>query len=159
MQGGDWGLAAPQKNEFHFNNIMSLYLPMIECSSCGNQLGHLFVPYLNMSKQLLRDTVSADRDYDSIIDALTDNKSKYEYDDGDASAFLITYYTWAKDHRDQDVFQPSNLVARALLEIKTLDNARLPFGRPGSDGQRNAYDARTCCLREFQCTPLSDATF
>lgn len=138
---------------------MSLYLPMIECSSCGNQLGHLYNPYFILSKQLLRDTTSAEGSYDAVVDLITNNKDKYTYEDGNISDFLITYYTWAKDHTDLDLFKPSNLVARALLAVRDLTSDQLPFGKPGQDGQRNPYDARTCCMCAFQCTPISDAVF
>lgn len=132
---------------------------MIECSSCGNHLGHLMQDYLNMSKQLMRDIVSADNEYETLLDLLQDNKDKYEYEDGNISEFLTTYYTWAKDHVELDLFNPSNLVARALLAMRPLDASHLPFGQLGPDGQRNSYEARICCMTAFQCTPLSDATF
>jgi hypothetical protein len=132
---------------------------MIECSACGKQLGHLYASYINMSKQLIRDTSSVDGNYDALIDLIKENTDKYNYVGGNITEFLTIYYTWAKDHPSHDLFQPSNLVARALLAINDLTPDQLPFGYQGLDGQRNPYDARTCCMTSFQCTPVSNATF
>jgi len=128
---------------------MAYHIPMIECSTCGNCLGHLYGDYVRMSIQLCRD-ISTDK--------IPEPKDKaYIYGDGDSIApFLNTYYKWLEENpKYKDIYEPQNIVARALLRLRELKPEHLPFGKAAADGQRNQYEAALCCLRMFQLDPSS----
>jgi hypothetical protein len=122
---------------------------MIECSTCGNCLGHLYRDYVRLAIQLSRDLAS---------DVIPEPKDKrYTYGDGDSIApFLHTYYTWVEQNpKYKDIYEPQNVVARAMLRLRELKPEHLPFGKPAADGQRNQYEAALCCLRMLQLDPSS----
>lgn len=121
-------------------------LPMIECSSCGNCIGHLFEDYYDLSKQL--------------IDELSRNdvpSGKYITNEGDdISEFISTYYTWYDTIDKSKVleYSPRNIVARALLRLRELSPDHLPFGTEREpDMQLSPYNTRICCLRMFMSDP------
>ena len=122
-------------------------LSMIECSSCGQQLGHLYEDYYELTIKLERE----------LKNGKIDGSYKTRHGD-DLSMFLKTYYDWATDNAEKAVFQPANIIARALLRIKELDTKDLPFGmKTELDGQRDVHEVRVCCLRMFQCDPSAQS--
>lgn len=129
---------------------MALYqLPMIECSSCGQCIGHLFSDYYDLSKKLIDELQKRDVPTGDYTTSQGD----------DIGPYLRTYYEWyskAKAEVAGEVleYQPKNIVARALLRIKDLTDDMLPFGSLREpDGQLTPYEARTCCLRMFLGDP------
>jgi DNA-directed RNA polymerase subunit N (RpoN/RPB10) len=134
-----------------FINIMALYrIPMIECSSCGQCIGHLFEDYYDLSKRLideLKDNEIPNSDY--TVTSTSD----------DIRPFLKTYYIWYSNLTDDEklnvpVHSPANVVARALLRLEELKTSDLPFGSAREDdNQISAFEARICCLRMFMSDP------
>jgi DNA-directed RNA polymerase subunit N (RpoN/RPB10) len=128
---------------------MALYeLPMLECSSCGQHLGHLYKDFYTLTKQLKNELEYSGRPTGSYITkANNDNITE----------FVRTYYDWYKQQEGADVpvHEPSNIVARALLRTQELDSAHLPFGsNVQDDGQLSTHEARICCLRMLQTDPM-----
>ncbi len=123
-------------------------MPMIECSSCGQCLGHLYDDFYDLSKKLL-DELQTSSDVPTGF---------YITRDGDdIGPFLTTYYEWYSKHRnDKDVivYRPETIIARALLRIQELSEDFLPFGsHREEDNQLSPFEARACCLRMFQTDP------
>jgi hypothetical protein len=125
-------------------------LSMLECSTCGTCLGDKY-KYLQQFVPLLQ------KMRDENINAGFEGFEGFEvfkYGDGLTLApFLTTYYTWLSTHIDQDIYEPSNVIARGLLRIRELLPEHLPFGRLNRDGQRNQFEASICCLRMLHCDP------
>jgi hypothetical protein len=130
---------------------MSLfYLPMTDCSACNRHVAHLYDAYYVLTERLLR----ALSTYPSIADfAASIRDGDFTYEEHNITSFLRVYYGWAAKNQAKALFEPANVVARALLRIRELEEGHLPFGSKAADGQRNAYDASICCLRMFQCDP------
>lgn len=136
---------------------MSHYeLQMIECSSCGNIVGHLYDDYYALRGQLQKELDSGRKvpSGSYVVKATGD----------DIGPYLRTYYEWANDQIDEDPsaikaiiaqrYQPANIVARAMLRIKELDKDDLPFGsKREADGQLSRFETRMCCLRMMQTDP------
>ena len=126
--------------------IMALYqLPMLECSNCGQHLGHLYNSYYTLTQQLIKE-----------LDGRSVPTGKYVSATGDdISPFIKTYYEWyAKQTGSVPDHQPGNIVARGLLRLRDLDATHLPFGSVREDdGQLSIYDVRICCMRMFQTDP------
>ena len=130
-----------------------LQLPMLECTNCGQHLGHLYEDYYTLTEQLMQE--------------LTDNpdrvprgtyRTTHSTPVDDITEFIRTYYTWylaEKDKKSIPVHEPGNIVARALLRTQELKAAHLPFGSNREpDGQLSIHEARICCLRMFQTDPM-----
>lgn len=131
-------------------------LQMIECSSCGNVVGHLFDDYYALRARLQKE-INSGRDIPSdqyVVQATGD----------DIGPFLRTFYTWVKETVDEDPdsvkafvarrYQPANIVARAMLRLKELDKEELPFGsKREADGQHSRFEPRICCLRMLGTDP------
>jgi len=125
---------------------MALYqLPMLECSSCGQHLGHKYDDYYTLTKQLIEELQI------SNVPTGYYNTS----DDDNISNFIHTYYIW---YNKQTVkvpdHTPGNIISRALLRIVELDEKNLPFGSlREEDGQISIFEPRICCMRMFQSDP------
>ena len=130
--------------------MSTFYLPMTDCSACGRHVGHIYEPYYTLTERLLR-MLSTSANIADFADSLNDRD--FTYDGHSIGPFLRVYYTWAAKNPGKALFEPANVVARALLRIRELEEGQLPFGSKAADGQRNAYDAPICCLRMFQCDP------
>jgi hypothetical protein len=130
--------------------MSSFYLPMTDCSACNRHVGHLYEPYYTLTERLLR-LLSTSTSIAEFAESIRDGD--FTYDGHNIAQFLRVYYTWAAKNPAKALFEPANVVARALLSIRELKEAHLPFGSKAADGQRNAYDAPICCLRMFQCDP------
>ena len=125
---------------------MAYHLPMIECSTCGNSVGHLYADYDRLT-QKLKEVLHAGT-------ALSPTSEGFTYGDGSSLApYLATYYTWLQGGTHPDLYEPANVVARGLLRIRDLEPAHLPFGRLNPDGQRNQFEASICCLRMLHSDP------
>jgi DNA-directed RNA polymerase subunit N (RpoN/RPB10) len=128
---------------------MALYqLPMLECSNCGQHLGHKYEDYYTLTKQLVEE-----------LKTKSVPTGTYTASDGDdISAFINIYYSWyTNPDRTEPVPQhePGNIVARALLRLRELNSQQLPFGSAREDdGQISIYEPRICCMRMFQTDPM-----
>jgi hypothetical protein len=127
-------------------------LPMPECSSCGRFLGHLYDDHVMLTKKL-----QSDLENGRVLSSTTTYVG--EISEEDITDFVKTYYIWRagwdRTHPDFPVFSPLNIVARALIAIKPLEEADLPFGTAREeDGQRTVFEHSLCCLRMFQGNPL-----
>ena len=127
---------------------MALYeLPMLECSNCGQHLGHVYESYYQLTKQLIEE----------LKGQRVPSGSYVAQDGDDISEFISTYYSWydAQEPGTVPVHEPGNIVARALLRIRDLEPDHLPFGSAlEQDGQISVYDARICCMRMLQTDPM-----
>lgn len=127
---------------------MALYeLPMLECSSCGQHLGHLYEDFYTLTKQLINELKSSGRPTGSYVTKADD----------DITEFVQTYYDWynQQEGADAPVHEPANIVARALLRTQRLEPTHLPFGsNVQDDGQLSIHEARICCLRMLQTDPM-----
>ncbi len=128
-------------------------LPMPECSSCGRFLGHLYDDHIELTKKLTADIANGGPQ-GSYIGTISED---------DITEFVETYYTWRAEQEAKDkekaknlpVFTPLNIVARALIRVKPLEDSDLPFGTARElDGQRTVFEHSICCLRMFQGNPL-----
>ena len=125
-------------------------LPMPECSSCGRFLGHLYDDHIELTKKLQEDLSNGGSPSGQYRGAVSGE---------DITDFINTYYTWRaefdKKHKDFPVFTPLNIVSRALIAVKPLEEEDLPFGTAREeDGQRTVFEHSICCLRMFQGNPL-----
>jgi DNA-directed RNA polymerase subunit N (RpoN/RPB10) len=122
-------------------------LPMIECSSCGQCIGHLFEDYYDLSKNLIDELAYREVPSGTYITSMGDDISK----------FIHTYYTWYNNIEDKSgvlKYSPKNIVARALLRLQDLTEDSLPFGSDREpDMQLSPYNTRICCLRMFMSDP------
>jgi hypothetical protein len=125
-------------------------LPMPECSSCGRFLGHLYDDHIELTKKLQKD-----------LDESGGPRGYYvgQVSGEEITDFVHTYYRWRnvwdQTHPDFPVFNPLNIVSRALIAIKPLEETDLPFGTAREmDGQRTVFEHSICCLRMFQGNPL-----
>jgi hypothetical protein len=130
---------------------MAYHLPMIECSTCGNAVGHLYADYYRIT-QKLKEVL---KEHGGMIDFAA---VEYRYgDDNTVGPFLATYYTWLQAQKalgsSVDFYEPANVVARGLLRIRDLAPEHLPFGRLNPDGQRGRFEASICCLRMLHSDP------
>lgn len=126
--------------------IMAYELPMLECSNCGQHLGHMYNDYYILTKQLMEELKNTDVPRGTYITS---------YDD-DISDYISTYYSWyqTQDVNMVPVHEPGNIVARALLRTRTLKPEHLPFGSATeADGQLSIHEGRICCMRMFQTDP------
>jgi hypothetical protein len=121
-------------------------LPMPRCSSCGKVLSHLYPDHLELTRRLTDDLQSTDEPQGPYVGT----HSKIDITD-----FVKTYYAWRKQHPTAIRFEPNNVVARALISLKPLTPAELPFGsQREADGQQGFLNHQLCCLRTFQSNPL-----
>ena len=125
-------------------------LPMPECSSCGRFLGHLYDDHIELTKKLQTDIDNTGSPQGQYIGTISGE---------DITEFINTYYTWRaewdKTHPGFPVFTPLNIVSRALIAVKPLEEKDLPFGTAREeDGQRTVFEHSICCLRMFQGNPL-----
>lgn len=121
-------------------------LPMLECSSCGTHLGHLYEIYYTLRDQLT----------DDLVINGTPNQTYTGANGDDLTPFITTYYEWLNTVDKDKVpdHQPSNIIARALLRTRELEKEHLPFGSAKEDDdQMSVHEARICCLRMFQTDP------
>lgn len=127
---------------------MALYeLPMLECSNCGQHLGHIYESYYQLTKQLTDELKDNDVPSGEYITSYGD----------DITDFITTYYDWyaEQDHSEVPVHEPGNIIARALLRLRPLESDHLPFGSAHEeDGQISVYEARICCMRMLQTDPM-----
>ena len=141
---------------------MTYQLPILECSSCGNYVGHLMEDYYNMSRALIDSLRAARvRPADGNVAPALDDVYKTKTGK-DIKPYLEAYYKWeatipagSKKIR----LSPPNVVARALLDDKEPpaegDEKFYLIGGPlEADGQRNLMEPRGCCLRMFMGDPM-----
>jgi len=139
---------------------MSYHLPMIECSSCGKIIGHLYHDYYELSlktSRILKSLTDKEDDLSTVYKALADQidgNSDFKYGDGNSlSEYLSTYYEWLSENLEHDYFTPHNIVARGLLRLRDLKPEHLPINKLAEDNQRNHFEASTCCLRMLHSDP------
>lgn len=118
---------------------------MLECSSCGQYVGHLYEDYYTLTKQLVHELEH--RTIPTMRYITSSNK--------DVSKFIHNYYTWYDQHKDEASvleYLPGAIVSRALLNLKETP---LPFGSLSEpDGQQSPFEAKICCLRMLQTNPV-----
>jgi len=127
--------------------MVSLYqLPMLECSNCGQHLGHMYEDYYTLTKKLMEDLANLDVPVGTY---------KTSNGNDDLTPFIKTYYTWyTKQSEPVPIHLPGNIIARGLLRLRELKDDDLPFGSAvEDDGQMSIYEPRICCLRMFQTDP------
>ena len=121
---------------------------MPECSSCGRFLGHLYDDQVELTNKLTKELEKTNVPNETYIGAISKK---------DITPFIETYYTWRSrpENSSKPVFTPLNIVSRAFLSIKELEESDLPFGTAREvDGQRSVFDHPLCCLRMFQGNPV-----
>lgn len=144
---------------------MSL-VPALECTSCGNHVGHLFPYYFKLTSLL---NAEVDEEGVTLHQALVNgdlevDTGKINEADFDTNGqaplgniwtnYLKKYYVWVQsaEPEDKNDYEAKNLVARALLE-EVASNA----DREGKEKwvEHTSTEAtRYCCTNTFQ----NDAT-
>ncbi len=135
-----------------FKIYMTSQLILIQCLSCGNQLGHLYKYFYNCSHVI-------HKDHQGILDDLSkfdkdeDFKKQFNVEHGKFTrnlwdTFLKTYYTWlltdeSKPYRE--LYTAKSLILQALLSKDVLDKEKLPLNFSSPDA------VRYCCRSVFLC--------
>lgn len=121
---------------------------MLECSNCGQHVGHLYEDYYTLTKQLTDELARRD----------VPNGTYRTISGDDISSYINTYYSWYDKNKEGvqvPKHEPGNIIARALLRTRELEAEHLPFGSTTeSDGQMSIHEARICCIRMFQTDPM-----
>ena len=144
---------------------------MIECSSCGAVLGHLYLDHLELTERLTKDLARNGSPTDVYVSSTG----------VDLKPNLDVYYAWARARaaeanskamaalEEDEVFgeivdktpkitaanylyTPQNMIARALLSPVRWTEQDFPYSL-APDGQRSMFAAATCCLRMFMADP------
>lgn len=125
--------------------------PMIECTSCGRQVGHLIIPYKKclsnldkQHKQLLEGTVT----FQSFLDGLVDSDREV-WDKLKLRNYLEPYYQWYQSNSEFEL-SSAGLLAHAFLTYLDLDepvDATTVFPLY----MNSFYATRYCCLRMLHC--------
>ena len=126
---------------------MALYqLPMLECSSCGQIVGHMYEDYYRLSEQLMKELKEQPEqiprgDYQAL---------------SDLNPFIKTYYAWYLKNKETALeYYPCNIIARALLQTCVLVEGHLPFGsKREEDNQLSYFEPKICCLRMLETDPM-----
>ena len=118
------------------------------CSNCGRQLRHLYEDHIDLTRKLLDDIKNRGGPSGRFVGSISGK---------DITDFINVYYTWKKGNKGAPPFQPGNIVARALISIRDLDETMLPFGAAAreEDGQLSMLNEPVCCLRMLHCNPLA----
>jgi len=125
--------------------IMSIALPMIECSSCGRCVGHLYDDYYQLSIKLTRLLEKNNAETLATADYSVEFTTPNSGDNW--NEFLKPYFQNEGLHPD---YSPENLVARSLLRLRPRTAEDFPLGKK-TNGQRSPFEAKICCLRMFLC--------
>ena len=125
---------------------MTYQLPMMECSACGNHVGHMYDDYYELSKRLYDDIASSDDGFPKLEGIYLTKRNR------DLKPFLQTYYNWLKKQDGLEYYEPANVIARALLSVIPLTETALPYSKE-PDNQLGVFEARMCCMRMFQADP------
>ena len=126
---------------------MALYqLPMNECSSCGQIVGHMYDDFYTLTKQLTTELKT--RSIPSETYRTTEGK--------DITEFIRVYYSWFDKNKGKVLeYFPANIIARALLATVPLEESLLPFGHSREpDGQISFNEPKICCLRMLETDPM-----
>lgn len=135
---------------------MSISLPMIECSSCGRVLGHLYEEYYAQGMFLagLVENLITIEEYQQFA------AKDYSGELGEGwTNFLQPYFKWLSELPAEEfsehvkyMFTPHNLVARALLHPHSLGPRKsFPINIRDKNGQYLLTETKYCCLRMFKC--------
>ena len=132
-------------------------LPIIECTACGRQLGHMYDTYYDHVQKLKvvhNDLLTGALSVDSVND--TEYTVKDLNDRNYWTFFYKVYYLWMQrpEHAEfRDMYAVEAIVAQALLAWRELTNedldyedpekGKIPLNPSGSDA------ARYCCLKNF----------
>ena len=136
---------------------MTSQLPYMQCVTCGNQLGHLFNNYYQMSYNLEE---SKNNYHDDLIKKkikpsdVDERLFLLEDEEGDGNiwtSFLKGYYTWLQDTGNTCTMTAKGLVMQALLANYNLTNEEeikehLPFNFSNQDTVR--YCCKTALLTD-----------
>ena len=124
-------------------------LPMIECSSCGKQVGHLYEDYQQFTRNLLKDI-----EQNGMPPALNDDYvTTGEEEPRDIKPYLETYYNWCAAN-GATPFNANNIIIRALLGLVPLEDSAIPYSIE-EDGQRGYYEVKICCMTMLMTDPSS----
>ena len=130
---------------------MTSQLPYVQCITCGNQLGHLFSEYYQLSYNLENQNYHNDLLSGNIKPSEVD-ESLFSTDTGYNiwTSFLKGYYTWIQKGNECNM-TIKGLVMQALLADYNLSNEEeikkhLPFNFSDQDSVR--YCCRTALLTD-----------
>lgn|SRR3990167_5569989 len=125
---------------------MPIELPMIECSSCGKIVGHLYELYYSERKILLTEIEEGITMHEYLSNnenelMKPDKLSDYLYDN-----FYLKYYNYIRtlDIKKEVELSASNMIIRAVLTDYT-DEVKFPINDNASDA------VRYCCMRTLAC--------
>lgn len=122
---------------------MSTQLPMIECSSCGKIIGHLYKDFYDavMTLEKHHDSFLKGADGSGLFRALRNEDIWAKY--------LKKYYEHLRSDTsvDANLYSPKALVAKALLFHRYLQDSDLPL----HEHERDSGCVRYCCIRMLMC--------
>ena len=128
--------------------------PMIECTSCGRQVGHLIIPYkhcLNELSTVHDGLIRGDIVFQDFIDSLSEEQQE-RWAKYNLANYLKPYYEWLQRNESNKahVMSCAGILANAFLTYLDLDgeiNANDVFPL-----NMNSFTAtRYCCLRMLHC--------
>lgn len=126
---------------------MSTQLPMIECSSCGKIVGHLYHDYYNAL--LVLESI-----HDKLVNGSMSLSAAQAMFDGLENGnlwekYLGKYYDYVQKHSEFDhtLFAPKSLICHALLFHRKLEDSDLPL----NEHSRDPGCVKYCCMRMLQC--------
>lgn len=126
---------------------MSSQLPMIECSSCGNIVGHLYDDYylaLETLTPIHDDLVTGRLTPSSVVSLFSKLKNGNIFEH-----YLQLYYEdLVENGRDANLYTPAALVSKALLFHRELRPSDLPLHEHERDPMTCV---KYCCTRMFLC--------
>lgn len=120
---------------------------MIECSSCGNIVGHLIDDYYTAVKilsdihdNLIKNEITLSA-AESLFSSLKNGNIFTNY-------LKLYYEDMNRNKRDPSLYSPSALVAKALLFHRKLRQSDLPLNEHEKD---EMTCVKICCTRMLLC--------
>jgi|688.fasta_scaffold93856_5 hypothetical protein len=120
---------------------INLTLPLINCPSCNNCIGHLIQNYKKILEWLnifVQDGGDLSEPNDNPIFILDDGRNVH-------SSFIQMFYTYADDE-DRKLFDIKAILIYALLSYSPLTAGDFPF-------RKVVKRYKWCCSRMFLCDP------
>jgi DNA-directed RNA polymerase subunit N (RpoN/RPB10) len=115
-------------------------LPMLQCTSCNYNIGHLFIDYYKMTRllnKLIDDKFDFKTDVEGFITTGGDTRDIYKQ-------FIQPYYLYSDDE-DKKLFETRAIIAYALFNFEQLKAEHFPL-------RSLVNKMKYCCTRMLFCS-------